>query len=249
MKSGQYARMRSIEDDFFWFVGLRELVGACLERFCPEVPHARILDAGCGTGALTAALGAFGRVQGLDASEEAVRFCRERGLDEVSQQDLNEWMPRGDTFDAMTCMDVLYHESIVRESVILQKFHEALKPSGLLLLNVPAFEGLRRRHDKAVNTRRRYRKAGVLSLIRNARFEPLLATYRLPILFPVLLMSKACDFIRRGHDDREMRRLPAVLNRGLLFLHRRENQWILKGRPLPFGSSFFVAARKKGSGF
>ena len=50
-----------------------------LRRTLGKTPDPRLLDVGCGTGGTLAALSSFGRAEGLDTSERALAFCRERG--------------------------------------------------------------------------------------------------------------------------------------------------------------------------
>lgn len=245
MKREQYALMREFEDDFFWFVGIHELALSFLERFFVPGRSMKILDAGCGTGGLLQYLSRYGEAFGIDVSEDALNFCRQRGLENVRQADLSRWSPPPMEYDIITCMDVLYHEAVVSDAELLMKFHTSLKPAGKVILNVPAFEALRRRHDERVETRKRYKKKDLESALRSAGFNVKVMTYRLPLLFPVLLMRKFTRDQRGASRVEDIRALPPALNRALLQMHRWENSWILKGGSFPFGSSLFAVAEKR----
>jgi cyclopropane fatty-acyl-phospholipid synthase-like methyltransferase len=70
---------------------------------------ARILDAGCGAGALSAILHQAGfEVTGVDGSESAIANAQARGLGSYSVSTLRE-ISYKNQFDAVLCLDVLYH--------------------------------------------------------------------------------------------------------------------------------------------
>src|SRR3954468_23779792 len=86
MEKGFYAEYYEVEDRHWWFVGRRRVLLRVLERWLPQASGTRrILDFGCGTGTMLEYLARYGDAEGVDGDEEAVRFCRERGLDSVRQ--------------------------------------------------------------------------------------------------------------------------------------------------------------------
>src|SRR5207245_5227882 len=90
MNPQEYDRMRQLEDWYWWFVARREAALRFTEDFRPRREPLRILDAGCGTGALLDLLqkrpGA--EVYGLDYSGQALAYTRERGHRHLVQADL-----------------------------------------------------------------------------------------------------------------------------------------------------------------
>ena len=84
-----YKTIYEKEEDHWWFRGRRLIIKELLDRLClPE--GARILDVGCGTGGNLALLGEYGDAQGCDFSEEAIRFCKLRGLEHAFQASRSE---------------------------------------------------------------------------------------------------------------------------------------------------------------
>ena len=71
--------MYEAEERQWWYAGMRAISLALL---APELPRGRLafLDAGCGTGVNLALLGRLGSAFGVDISEEAIAFCRSRGV-------------------------------------------------------------------------------------------------------------------------------------------------------------------------
>lgn len=248
MRADEYTNMFVLEDRFWWYRGIHELIVSHVRREGAG-RRLRILDAGCGTGKLMTLLSPLAEVQGIDSSEEALRYCRERGLSRVAVADLNEWESAGATYDVITCIDVLCHETLRDVSAVLGRFRKALTPGGLLILNVPAFESLRRQHDVVVQTIRRYRKEQLLPLLTDLGFAIEIATYRLPLLFFLIRLKKALVPDRKGETPRsDLVAIPHAANAVLWQMNRIENQAILSGVRFPVGSSLFVMARRKEGG-
>jgi SAM-dependent methyltransferase len=81
MKRTAYAVEDAIEEHHWWFAGRRRLFAREL-RCAGITDDARILDIGTSTGTNLRLLRELGltRVTGLDISEDAIRFCRDKGL-------------------------------------------------------------------------------------------------------------------------------------------------------------------------
>src|SRR5436853_517263 len=81
MYPDEYRVMFEIEDDYWWYRGLRVLLHRLLAQYAPANPsRAMILDVGCGTGANVKVLQSYGDAVGVDISEKAIAFCRARGI-------------------------------------------------------------------------------------------------------------------------------------------------------------------------
>ena len=71
----------------------------------------RVLDAGCGRGYFTRGMASFGhQVDGIDASANAVRSCREQqgGRERYEVSTLSAWSPNH-LYDVVFSIDVLFH--------------------------------------------------------------------------------------------------------------------------------------------
>jgi SAM-dependent methyltransferase len=247
MNEREYAIMYGVEERHWWYVALHELIVSAVAR---EARGRRltILDAGCGTGRLCQLLAPYGEISGCDLSEQALRFCRERGLTNLFRADLAEADLGEGRYDIITSIDVLYHQAIGDDQPVLEKFCRALKPGGLLILNLVALECLRSSHDIAVHTRKRYRRAALIPELVRAGFRVEQATYRLGLLFfPIFALRLVKRFVLARREAKEVPSdvslPPRWLNRGLLALLRGENR-LLSLCALPVGTSLFVVARK-----
>jgi SAM-dependent methyltransferase len=146
--------MFSVEDRHWWYVGMKQITVTLVSYFYPDRRDLAILDAGCGTGATTKALGAFGTVTGCDLSALALHYCRKRGLAHLGQASIVSLPFPDNSFDLVTSFDVLYHRAVADYSQALEEFYRVLRPGGLVLLRLPAYDWLRGRHDEAIHTSR-----------------------------------------------------------------------------------------------
>ena len=136
-------------------MGGARLSPAFVEDICRRVTdrRPRILDVGCGTGANLLLLSKFGEAEGVDVSEDALAFCRERGLDKV-RLGAGEELPYEDgSFDLVTAFDVVEHMD--DDLAGLSECVECLRPGGRVLLFVPTFMFLWGLQDEVSNHRRR----------------------------------------------------------------------------------------------
>lgn len=235
--------MYDLEDHYWWYRGLRALTREAIDRHAPRC--AALLDVGCGTGGLLHELGSDRhrcRRIGLDLSRDALAFCHRRGLRDVLCGSLNDLAIKRSSFDVVTCTDVLYMNGI-DEPRAVSEIHRLLRPGGILIVNVAAFEFLRGYHDHFVRTQHRFRRDEAIALLRNAGFEILKATYWNATLFPVVALVR----LMRGHGapvtESDLRPISPAMNRALAAIVGLETRW-LRRWTLPLGTSVFCVARK-----
>src|SRR5713101_4192936 len=114
MNPREYAALFQVEDQHWWFVGLRREIARELARAAPEGGFRRWLDAGSGTGGLLASLELPGRPSGvgLDFAAEGVALARRRPGLRLSLGSV-ERLPFADSsFDLVTSIDVLCHRNV-----------------------------------------------------------------------------------------------------------------------------------------
>ena len=240
MNIEEYRRMFEAEETQWWYAGMRAISFSLLEGSL--APGSRILDAGCGTGLNLDHLGAHGIAVGVDLSDEALRFCRQRGA-AVARADLLALPFADDSFDCVTSFDVLYHRWVEDDGAALREMARVLKPGGVLFLRVPALKMLWGAHDDAVHSRHRYTRGEVRRLLLGQGLDVLRLSYGMSLLFPVIAVRRWLDRLtgRRGSD---VGFLPAPLEwafRSLLMLEAR----LVKRVSLPLGASVFALARKR----
>jgi 2-polyprenyl-3-methyl-5-hydroxy-6-metoxy-1,4-benzoquinol methylase len=244
MEKNEYTRMYNLESNFWWYRTLHELVDYTVGKNKHE-GNIKILDAGCGTGRMMEILQKYGLVLGIDNSEEAVGYVKKRGLNNIVWGNLNDYCFENESYDTITCLDVLYHSDVENDSAIVKKFYDALKKDGILILNLPAFECLRRPHDITVHTKKRYRKREFVNELKESGFSVKSSSYRMPHLFFIILMTKLFSGKQQPEkSESDLKELPSWMNSILLYLGRIENGLLKRGFSIPVGSSLFVIAQK-----
>jgi len=100
-------------------------------------PPCRVLEVGCGSGAIAARLAGRGyNVTGLDASAEAVADCRARGV-QAEEGDFLSYRG-GDPYDALLFTRSLHH--IESPAKAAERSHALLKPGGRIVAEEFAIE-------------------------------------------------------------------------------------------------------------
>lgn len=115
---------------------------ALRRHICPWLPQersARILDVGCGQGALLSLLRRMGyeRASGIDISADQLEIARAQGV-EVQRANLFDYLPEHPgTFDAVVALDLLEHLPKSRTLAALDAMTVALRPAGRIVGRVP----------------------------------------------------------------------------------------------------------------
>jgi SAM-dependent methyltransferase len=243
MDSAVFAVEATIEETHWWFVGRRRLFADELRR--ARVPiDARALDIGTGTGTNLRLLrdAGFSNVTGLDASDEAIRFCAQKQLGDVRQGDICA-LPFGDaSFDVVFATDVIEH--IDDDGLAAQEICRVLKPGGSVIITVPAFESLWGLQDEKGLHKRRYRMRPLIELLRGAGLTPQRSYYFNYLLFAPIFLARQMINLLRIELDSEAQVNSPLLNRVLSAIFSADIRTAPLLRP-PFGASILVVASKR----
>jgi SAM-dependent methyltransferase len=242
MFTHEYSAMFELEDVYWWYVGRRRLVEEIVKKeSAKRGRRLRILDVGCGTGATLSALSKFGDAQGVDISEEAVRFCSERNL--TAELHPVEHLQFPDSaFDVVAALDVLEHTD--DDLVALRELNRVCGEGALLLITVPAYGFLWSEHDEALQHRRRYTAHELRNKLTTAGFVVERSTYFITLLFaPILLFRIYQGLTKKSVEPRtSIKVLPKWINRCLEGILAFE-QFVMRFINLPFGVSIVALAR------
>lgn len=241
MEKSEYQRLFTIENKHWWYQSIHQLI---INQFLSLHPlhKPKILDAGCGTGGLTAKLASFGQIIGLDFSSLALHLARRRRLT-LLLGSVNSLPFKTSRFDAVLSISVLCQNG-VNQSTALAEIYRILKPKSFLILVLPAFQNLYSHHDIAVHTRERYTLPQITRRLRQAGFRRIKGHYIFSFLFPAFVLKRLVEKIfklKQTISDLTLP-LPTVNNflKQLCFLEWRISRYL----PLPFGSSIFITAYK-----
>ncbi len=183
-----YEKFFRYADSNWWFLGRRKIILSLLQQagFTKNHPK-KILDLGCGTGSTLASLKDWGWAVGLDNSPLALAYSRQRGVGPLVEASAQELPFKEGSFDLIVGLDILEH--LEDDLQALREIFRTLKPSGYVLITVPAFDFLWSQHDQVNLHRRRYVLTQLCSQIEAAGFQLLRATYMNTLLFfPIYLI-------------------------------------------------------------
>ena len=243
MQTSEYKNIYDNESTHFYYVGYHSILLSLLEKYLPKKKGLKILDAGCGTGLFAKKLARFGDIFGVDVNSEAVKFARSRKINTVKAS-IAKLPFKDNMFDLITSLDVLCHSSIKDDIVALKEFKRVLKPEGLMLIKLPAFNWLTNKHDKHVHTKKRYITKDTDKELVTVGLTPIYSTYIGTFLIPAILGRKILDSFIPGQSSSSVRKLWQPLNNLLIILFKTE-ELLVKILPLPFGISLITLAKKR----
>ena len=237
--------MRSVEDNLWWYRGLRGHVVNSIE---PPHPAFRLLDAGCGSGGMLARLRRHfpeAELTGMDYVARALELTRDRNTGASLVQGSADALPFGDAeFDVVLSLDVIVLHGI-DDAKAVREMHRVLRPGGQLIINVAAFDFLRGSHDAATNMARRYTRPRLSDLLRGTGFTIRSLSYWNMSLMPAVAAVRLAS--RRKAQQPNVRSdltpMWAPLNAVLSGIAQTELA-ISRRVSLPFGTSLFAIARK-----
>jgi SAM-dependent methyltransferase len=237
--------MLDLDEHHWWYRGRRRIVDAELSRL-PLPEPARVLDAGCGSGRMLQELTRYGQVSGIELDPRAAGAARARGHGEVLVGSLEQLPWDEQSFDLITCLDVLEHTPDDR--LTLSELRRVCAVGGWLLLTVPAYQALWSLHDVANHHFRRYGRRSLRQTVADSGWElNRLTSFNSILLAPAALVRLAQR--RREADENyrpELELGPAWLNALLEWPLRAVARWIGRGRTLPAGLSLLALLRNPG---
>lgn len=117
-----------------------------VQRQFPAARSVRILDLGCGYGALLVALRQAGytHLAGVDVSEEQISAARDLGDFALEWCDLLTYLQarQSASFDVVAALDVLEHFTCEELLTLVDEIARVLSPGGRLIVHVPNGEAI-----------------------------------------------------------------------------------------------------------
>ncbi len=240
MESFLYPTFYAIEKKHWWFTARQTIVLDFMKRHIPSSSHTRLLDVGCGTGALLEELTQQFNARGIEPSPEAVEFCRKRGLHNVQVGILADH-PVTEQMNIITFFDVVEH--VEDDNQLLRDAYERLTDDGYIVITVPAYRWMWSRHDEVNHHKRRYTRNELEMLVIAAGFNIVHSTYFNTLLFPIAVARRLLAGVMNVQDQAEFVIPPAPINRLLDRIFRLERR-VVPYMSLPFGLSLLCLARK-----
>ena len=245
MKKQEYTTMFEFEDNYWWYISLHKLIKYYIDYYSHQNKDQVILDAGCGTGKMLELLSDYAHTEGFDLSEDAIAYAKKRNLNNIKLQDINTWQSEHERYSFIISADVICSIGIKDDLEILKNFYDSLQKNGKVILNLPAFKSLKRRHDKAVYIAKRYNRKTLKNELKEIGFKINVATYRYSFLYFALKFKKIFEKeISQDDVESDLKPIPSWLNKLMLLFMNIESFFIKNNIFLPFGSSLFIIAEK-----
>jgi len=237
-----YKEMIEQEDTHWWFRARRSIISSLLQTIqLPE--HAKILDAGCGSGGNLSVLAGRGELYAFEMNDRAREHAITRGSARIEVGRLPDAIPFPDVnFDLIGFFDVLEH--VEDDAAALRALTARLKPGGVLCINVPAYQWLFVRHDRLHHHFRRYSRRELVRKIEAAGLKVEFVSYWNFLLFPVAMLVRLIDCFGYPKEHTLGSQKPTRFINSLLFSLVSAERHILPRMRLPFGLSLIMLARK-----
>lgn len=215
----------------WWWRAREAFLLRTLRRVLPPDGRRRILDVGCGDGALLDRLTPWGEASGIEP--DATTLSPAAAHRRIHLGPFDDSFRPGNPFDLILFLDVLEHLDHPEDA--LGRARGLLAPGGMVLVSVPAFQALWTRHDLLNHHRRRYTRASLATDARRAGLTVRSARYLFLTVGLVKLAVRAKEALIAG-PPRPPRVPPAPLN-ALARTVAALDLAVGERCPLPFGSS------------
>lgn len=243
MKKITYKEMYENEMSHAWYIATRNLMIKNISKYIKK--NAKILDAGCGTGGTIQFLkeAGFTNVYGVDINKDAIGYCKKRGIKNICIGNVNNLTFKKYSFDAVICLDVLYHKNI-KKSLALNQFNKVLKKGGILYLQEPAFDWLKSKHDIVIETESRFTAGEIKKLEQKSGFKILKLSYYNFLLSPLIILKRILEKIfLKNRETSDVNELNPTVNFVMLQILYLETK-IIEKYNIPFGISTICISKK-----
>ena len=232
------------ERDHFWFHGFRRFVAPLLAQATAGIPHAAILDCGCGTGNNLALLRQYGRACGIDITMSGLVYAHDHGERRVARASATALPFAAGQFDLVTSFDVLYAFDDEMERAALNEMYRVLRPGGQVLINTAALKSLTGNHSVLGGERRRYHRRELREHLIRTGFTVLRITYTNFTLLPMVAGVRWTQRLSGHRESTQEMTVPSrPVNMALASLLAVEAA-ALRVTNMPLGSSLLALARK-----
>lgn len=238
----------SVEYTNWWFVARRDMLFKFLAKY--NIPKdAKILDIGCAAGTFLLELqnAGYTNLTALDYSADAIARVKEKGITNAYVMDGHNPEFEANSFDVLVSSDSLEH--LEKDELALANWYKILKPGGLGIVLVPAYNFLWTEHDDINYHFRRYTKTDLKNKAAHAGFKTQFSGYNYVLFFiPTAIVRVAMRLFskkKKEHEeaDGQILNLPGWVNKTFIIYHKIENT-LCKYISMPFGVSAFVTFRK-----
>lgn len=189
----------NVEKRHFWFASRNGVIVSTLRSVVGPLSGRNVLDVGCGTGFVMAALEAAGlNAVGTDMHRSGLTRAAGRVTGPLVLSDATT-LPFLADFDIVTLCDVIEH--VDDDVAVLRQAARTLRPGGHVLVTVPADSRLWTKYDEVIGHKRRYDRTGLRTALEDAGLEVRYAGYFNCLPFVVQLAQRRLASGGNGERD------------------------------------------------
>jgi 2-polyprenyl-3-methyl-5-hydroxy-6-metoxy-1,4-benzoquinol methylase len=241
MDDGYGARYRDLFERHWWWRARERVILRTLEEHRPASGWRSVLDVGCGDGLFFDRLAVLDGVELVEGVEPAASLVSPDGPHRarIHVAPFDATFEPGRRYSLVLMLDVLEH--LPDPVAALRHALTLLEPSGVFLATVPAFMALWTRHDELNHHFTRYDKSSFRALAVAAGLEIVQERYFFHWTAAAKLVARVREALVPAKPESPTVP-PGPVNRALYALSRLEER-LLRGVPIPFGSSLLVVGR------
>ncbi|HTP09690.1 MAG TPA: class I SAM-dependent methyltransferase, partial [Anaerolineae bacterium] len=169
---------------------------------------------------------------------------RRRGYVRLVQASVSAIPLARECFDLIVSFDVICDYG-VDDGQALAEFARILKPGGLAMLRLPAYEWLHGKHDVATHNSHRYTRGEIGVKLQRSGFTLLQLSYANMFLFPIAAAKRLSERLLAPHQTGSDLTLESGPLNGVLRAILSSEAALLDGHNLPFGLTVVAVARKE----
>lgn len=237
-----YKDLYDLEETHWWHKAKRDLTVSLIKKFAPVTKHLKIIDIGCGTGKNVEVFSRFGESWGIDTSPAAIAFCKKRGLSNIVLSEGEKTPFENNSFDVVTMLDVLEHAD---DQKVIAEIKRILKPGGIVIANVPAYQFMWSQWDTVLHHKRRYTTETLKKLLVSGGFQLELVSFSQSfLLFPVYIIRRLKEIWYKNKTyESDFRTSFPGMHTLLSKFALIERSSAVRGK-IPFGLSVVAVAKK-----
>ena len=248
MNPAEFDNIARCEREFWWYRGMEQILFRVLDPIAKRRRLNTAMEAGCGTGHMSARLGRhYGwRMFPTDLEHEGLLYGLKNGFHQAMAQADIALLPFPSCwFDVVVSLDVIAHFSPGDEHRPIRELVRVLTPGGLLVLRVSALDMLRSRHSEFTCERQRFTRNRLIQLVASHGVRVLRCTYANSLLLPVALTKfRIAEPLLRTAPSSGMQPVAGWLDRLLYSALRLEAAWLASGRNLALGQSLILIGER-----
>jgi SAM-dependent methyltransferase len=234
-----------LEKEHWWFVARKKIIARVIEKYINTHTNL-VLNVGAAGGASTEWLARYGEVTSVENDPYFLQHLQANHKN-VVEASIHSLPFTENSFDLVCVFDVLEHVDNDRAAML--ELQRVCKPSGFIIISVPAYQWLWSSHDVVNDHKRRYNQASLRTLVNDGDTLVWKETsyFNFLLLPPIVLARKIANIFyneKNPVSDFETFKLNGFLNRILKKIFLAE-MFLAKWMRLPWGVSLIGVLLKQ----